>query len=295
MFFPKYGEMYEFYDPSQHKTYRVEMPQLRGSRVCYAKDGWLLLCKPGTEDIFFFCPYTREMIELPKLQLANQIVAFSAAPTCPNCLLFTVKNVTGSIMSVSTCRPGKTQWSTVNYESHLTFYSNFWNNIVFCNGCFFCLSCSCALGVYDPEKITWTVFLVRPPGCIRFFSHSSWQAKFMAEYDGDIFVVYTCAVVSPVIYKLNLTDGVWVKMESLGGITLFASCLSSHAMADILGKMRSNICFSKVLLYGKRCVTYSPDAGRYYPQNQLYDWDEQDPFESIWIESPEDPSIFLQR
>ncbi|KAK6152301.1 hypothetical protein DH2020_014936 [Rehmannia glutinosa] len=295
MFFPKYGDMYEFYDPSQRKTYHVELPQLRGSRICYAKDGWLLLFGPGTKDIFFFCPYTREMIELPKLQSAHQIVAFSAAPTCPNCLLFTVKNVTNSIISVSTCRPGETQWSTVNFECPMTFYSNTWNKIVFCNGCFLCLNVNGALGAYDPENVTWKVVL-RPPGYTHFFSvHSSWRAKFMAEHDGDVFVVYTCAAVNPVIYKLNLMHRVWEEMRSLGGMTLFASFLSSHAMTDILGKMRSNVCFSKVLLYGKHCVTYSPDAGRYYPRNQLYDWEEQDPFESIWIESPKDPSIFLQR
>lgn len=67
MFFPKFGDLVEFYDPSVRQTYSVELPELRGSRLCYAKDGWLLLYKPRTLRVLFFNPYTKNVINLPRL------------------------------------------------------------------------------------------------------------------------------------------------------------------------------------------------------------------------------------
>ncbi|KAK4480831.1 hypothetical protein RD792_011682 [Penstemon davidsonii] len=294
MFFPKFGDLYEFYDPSKRKTYWLELPELHGSRICYAKDGWLLLCKPRTQRVFFFCPYTRDMIKMPNLELTYQIVAFSASPTSPDCMLFTVKHVSPTVVAVSTCRPGATEWTTVNYPNRLPFVSSIWNKLIFCKGLFYCLSLTGWLGIYNPEKSTWAVHSVPPPKCPEnFFVKNWWKGKFMAEHNGDIYVIYTCSAVNPVIYKLDQTNKVWVEMENLGGMTLFANFLSSHARMDLLGMMRNNVYFSKVRFYGKRCILYSVDDGRYYPRKKCYDWGEQDPFESIWIEPPQDLSTFL--
>ncbi|KAL7137360.1 hypothetical protein ABFS83_10G086100 [Erythranthe nasuta] len=294
MFFPKFGNLYEFYEPSKRKTYFLDLPELNGSRICYARNGWLLLYKPRTQSVFFFCPYTRDSIALPNLELTYQIVAFSDAPTAASCIVFTVKHVSPTVVAVSTCRPGATAWATTNYQNRLPFVSSIWNKLVFCKGMFYCLSLTGWLGVYDPQKSTWAVHSVAPPKCPEnFFVKNWWKGKFMAEHDGDIFVIYTCSAVNPVIYKLDQAKKVWVEVENLGGMTLFANFLSSCARMDLLGTMRNNVYFSKVRFYGKRCVSYSLENGRYYPRKQCYDWGEQDPFESVWIEPPEDLSTFL--
>ncbi|KAL3655245.1 hypothetical protein CASFOL_001031 [Castilleja foliolosa] len=294
MFFPKFGNLYEFYDPSRRKTYWLELPELHSSRICHAKDGWLLLYKPRTQCVFFFCPYTRESIDLPSLDLTYQIVAFSANPKSSSCILFTVKHVSPTVVAVNTCRPGETKWTTVNYQNRLPFVSSIWNKFVFCNGIFYCLSLTGWLGVYDSEKSIWAVHSVPPPKCPEnFFVKNWWKGKFMAEHNGDIFVIYTCSAMNPVIYKLDHTNKAWLEIENLGGITLFANFLSSQVRTDLLGTMRNNVYFPKVRFYGKRCVSYSLDNGRYYPRKQCYDWGEQDPFGSIWIEPPKDDSFFL--
>lgn len=294
MFFPKVGDLYEFYDPSRRKTYWLELPKLRGSRLCYAKYGWLLLYKPRTQRMFFYCPYTREKIKLPRREFGYQIVAFSAAPTSPSCILFTVKHVSPTLVAISTCHPGANEWTTVNYQNRLPFVSSIWNKLVFCNGLFYCLSLTGWLGVYNPNECTWDVLSVHPPRCPEsFFVKNWWKGKFIAEHNGDIFAIYTCSALIPVVYKLDQTNKVWTEMETLEGSTLFASFLSSQARMDLNGMMRNNVYFSKVRYYGKRCVSYSLDSGRYHPRNQCYDWGEQDPYESIWIEAPEDLSTFL--
>ncbi|KAE9612380.1 putative F-box domain-containing protein [Lupinus albus] len=38
MYFPKFGDCYDFYDPVQRNTYSLQLPELSGSRVCYTKD-----------------------------------------------------------------------------------------------------------------------------------------------------------------------------------------------------------------------------------------------------------------
>ncbi|ESQ44437.1 hypothetical protein EUTSA_v10006319mg [Eutrema salsugineum] len=42
-YFSKTEESCELYDPSMQKTYKLEFPELSGSRVCHSKDGWLLM------------------------------------------------------------------------------------------------------------------------------------------------------------------------------------------------------------------------------------------------------------
>ena len=295
MYFPKSGNLYEFYDPSLRKTHSIELPELNGSRVCYTKDGWLLLYRPRSHRMFFFNPFTREVIKLPRFELTYQIVAFSCAPTSTSCILFTVKHVSPTIVSISTCHPGATEWVTVNCQNRLPFVSSIWNKLVFCDGLFYCLSLTGWLGVFDPLEHTWSVLSVPPPKCPEnFFAKNWWKGKFMAEHKGEILVIYTCSSENPIIFRLDRTKMIWEEMKALDGVTLFASFLSSHSRTDLSGLMRNSVYFPKVRFYGKRCISYSLDNCRYYPRKQCHDWGEQDPFENIWIEPPQDFSSFTE-
>ncbi|RDX83872.1 F-box protein, partial [Mucuna pruriens] len=231
MYFPKFGDWYEFYDPVQRKTYSIELPELSGSRVCYTKDGWLLLYRPRTHRMFFFNPFTQEIIKLPRFEMSYQIVAFSCAPTSSDCVLFTVKHVSPTVVAISTCYPGATEWTTVSYQNRLPFVSSIWNKLVFCNGIFYCLSLTGWLGVFDSSERTWSVLSVPPPKCPKnFFAKNWWKGKFMTEHEGDI---------------ITLME--WEEMTTLDGITLFASFLSSHSRTDLSGIMRNSVYFSKFL------------------------------------------------
>ncbi|XVF55737.1 hypothetical protein PTKIN_Ptkin06aG0061000 [Pterospermum kingtungense] len=294
MYFPKFGDLYEFYDPSARKTYSIELPELHGSRVCYTKDGWLLLYRPRNHHVFFYNPFTQEMIKLPRYELTYQIVAFSCAPTSTSCMVFTIKHTSPTVVAISTCHPGASEWTTVNHQNRLPFVSSIWNKLVFCSGKFYCLSLTGWLGVYDPLRRYWNVLSVPPPRCPEnFFAKNWWKGKFMTQHDGDILVIYTCSNENPIIFKLNQSEMEWEEMPSLGGVTLFASFLSSQSRTDLPGTMRNNVYFCKVRFFGKRCISYSLDDGRYYPRKQCYDWGEQCPFENIWIDAPQDVSSFI--
>ncbi|KAK6942592.1 F-box domain [Dillenia turbinata] len=258
MYFPKSGKVFEFFDPARRKSYSVELPELIASCVCYSKDGWLLLCRPRKSLVFFFNPFNRELIKLPKFEVSNQIVAFSSAPTSAGCIIFTIKHIGATVVAISTCCPGATEWTTAHYPNRMPFVSSIWNKLVFCNGLFFCLSLTGWLGVFDPKERTWEVLVVPPPKCpANFFGKNWWKGKFMAEYEGELLVIYTCSSENPIVFKLDQTNLVWEEMGTLNGATLFASFLSSHSRTDLPGIMRNSVYFSKCLYSSSSCLTIS--------------------------------------
>ncbi|KZV48958.1 F-box/kelch-repeat protein-like, partial [Dorcoceras hygrometricum] len=296
MFMPKYGDLYEFYDPSERKKYWLKFPELQDSRLYYAKDGWLLMMTPRPHNIFFFCPYTREVIKLPVLRrLALHMIAFSAAPTSASCVLFTVRRIVGSMVEIKTCCPGDKEWTTTNHVSHPAFDCSLFDKIVFSKGHFCCLSYSSFLGLYSPSGSSWVVHHVPLPERPLNPSPKSWyNRKFMAEHGGDIYLVNSSSHDDPLIFKLDETTMAWIRIETLGNMSLFVSFFSCHAVTDLLGTMGNSVYFPKVLYYGKRCVQYSLDKERFFPRKKLNDWEQNDTFDRIWIDAPEDLSFLCE-
>ncbi|CAI9762142.1 unnamed protein product [Fraxinus pennsylvanica] len=133
---------------------------------------------------------------------------------------------------MSTCHPGAIEWTTVNYQNLLPLVSS----LLFCNGLFYCSSISGLLGVYNPNESSWDVHSAPPARCPNAFCVNNWwKGRFIAEHNGEIFVIYTCSDLNPVVYKLDQTNKVWTDMETLEGSTLFASILSSQARMDLNG------------------------------------------------------------
>ncbi|CAA0394535.1 unnamed protein product [Arabidopsis thaliana] len=64
--FPNHEDLTFLFDPLERKRYTLNLPELVGTDVCYSKDGWLLMRRSSLVDMFFFNPYTRELINLPK-------------------------------------------------------------------------------------------------------------------------------------------------------------------------------------------------------------------------------------
>ncbi|RVW48062.1 F-box/kelch-repeat protein [Vitis vinifera] len=192
MFFPKVGDTYEFYDPLQRETYCIDLPELCGSRVCSTIDGWLLLYRPRTHRVFFFNPFTRESIKLPRYEMSYQIVSVSAAPTSASCIVFTIKHISPTVVAISTCHAGATEWTTVNHQNRLPF------------------------GFFDPDDRSWDVLSIHPPKCPEnFFTKNWWKGKFMLEHQGELFVIYTCSTENPIVFKLDRNKLVWEEMKTL--------------------------------------------------------------------------------
>ncbi|KAF3565151.1 hypothetical protein DY000_02011912 [Brassica cretica] len=64
--FPKRGTSFELLDPLPWKSYTLNLPELADSTLCYSRDGWLLMRRSVSIDMFFFNPFSRELVSLPK-------------------------------------------------------------------------------------------------------------------------------------------------------------------------------------------------------------------------------------
>lgn len=70
------------------KRYSINIPELEKSTCIASNHGWLLLLEQGS--LFFFCPFSRARIDLPRFpdsELSNPVGAFSTPPTSPECMI----------------------------------------------------------------------------------------------------------------------------------------------------------------------------------------------------------------
>lgn len=114
----------KFYSPldDDKETITVDFPELSTSRVCHSKDGWLLMNNPNSSDydMYFFNPFTRDRINLPRFGKSDRKFAFSCAPTMSTCIVFSIYfYLPQHHVSISTWSPGAAEWVTENFVNQL--------------------------------------------------------------------------------------------------------------------------------------------------------------------------------
>ncbi|KAL0720514.1 hypothetical protein Bca4012_035113 [Brassica carinata] len=230
---------YLLFDPSRSRTYKLNFPGLKDYVFSYSKDGWLLVVtKAPSYLIFLFNPFTRDHIYLPKLSpRAGCFLAFSAAPTSStSCLVisFNYDSIPSYIM-IDTWRPGETVWTTHIIKNKLPGRRT-WNNCVFSNGVFYCLSTCGYLGVFDPTRETWKILPVK----LAFGQVDLTRRMLMTEHEGDVFVVCTSCYKKSSVFRLNRKAEAWEEKRELGGLTIFGSRLASLTRASSLSSKERN-------------------------------------------------------
>ncbi|KAL1202560.1 F-box/kelch-repeat protein [Cardamine amara subsp. amara] len=250
--------------------------------------GWLLMSKENSSDFVLFNPFTKDLVVLPYLELWNyyKLVGFSCAPTSSDCVVFTIKDYDPGHVTIRTWSPGQTMWTSMQVESQFLDVEH--NNVVFLNGLFYCLNRRNCLAVFDPTLRIWNVLDVPPPRCPDEIDEENWyEGKFVVGYKGDIFIICTCGRKDPLVFKLDLTRGMWEQKYTLGSLTIFASIKSSESRTYVSeGMLRNSVYFPKLCNNEKRCVAYSFDEGRYHQREQSLDWGNEISSDNIWIEPP---------
>ncbi|CAF2112199.1 unnamed protein product [Brassica napus] len=270
----------ELYDPSMQKRYYLSFPELSGSRVCHSNEGWLLMYNPNSFQLFFFSPFTHDRIPLPPLWMAyDQRMAFSCAPTSSTCLLFTVTNVTLDNITVKTCYPNAEEWNTFVFKNQLPVST--FEQIVFSNGVFYCLTNTGHLSIFDPSSSSWNVFLPRLP-----LEHHGSNGCFMAQHQGEIFLIYMYAHMNPTVLRLDHTSCEWTERKTLGGLTIYASGLCSETRAE-QKQPRNCLCLPVFHGFKRTCIYYKVDEESVVSLK----WKKSDPYANIWIMPPLNPIL----
>ncbi|EOA22901.1 hypothetical protein CARUB_v10003633mg, partial [Capsella rubella] len=117
--FPRRGKLFEHHDPFHWKLCTLSLTEIAVSTVCYSRDGWLIwinlrrlvnLDKLSLEDLFFFNPFTRELITLPQCELAFKNIV-SCPSTLDNCVVVEIR-FQEYFVTFTTCHLGEIKWVT---------------------------------------------------------------------------------------------------------------------------------------------------------------------------------------
>ncbi|WZY77642.1 hypothetical protein YC2023_024026 [Brassica napus] len=279
--------LFELRDPVRSKLYTLHLQELAELAVCYIKDGWLLMYTSSSKDMFFFNPFSRELVSLPKFSLPFQAVAFSSPPTSDNCVLVALDFVTSvqeRRIVISTCHLGATEWTTEAFPTVLPFYRH--SKIVYLNEQFYCFTRGGGyLYSFHPSSRTW---VCHQDAYVYHQLRGEWDKReiFLAERKGELFLMFACSKEKPLVFKLVSLQWEEVTSTKLDGFTTFFSSYNSELRSNI-PLMRNNLCFPWFGDKRKRCVSYFFDKSRFNPPNASLNWLELIPSQkSLWIDPP---------
>ncbi|KAL5742922.1 hypothetical protein ACOSP7_029654 [Xanthoceras sorbifolium] len=111
-----------------------------GAKFCATKDGWVLFyrreylnaCK--TTSLFFYNPFTKEIIKLARSYLKVVSASFTATPDSPDCLIFTYGKFTETTTSIGIYSPIKKKWRRLYFAG----YHGRIRSLVYIEGVFYC-------------------------------------------------------------------------------------------------------------------------------------------------------------
>ncbi|KAK7332032.1 hypothetical protein VNO80_28778 [Phaseolus coccineus] len=103
----------------QNKCYTINLPELDGATCLASYEGWLLLF--GNGSLFFFCPFSRAKLELPNCpftEACDHVAAFSAAPTCEDCIVVVLNSSSDSELELFMLCKGEDEWVKSSFRGY---------------------------------------------------------------------------------------------------------------------------------------------------------------------------------
>ncbi|KAF9614472.1 hypothetical protein IFM89_018719 [Coptis chinensis] len=249
----------KFLDPTCNITSHFDMPELLYARICSSKDGWLLM-SAGDYSMFFFNPFTKEIVELPDLTeiFSFSGVSFSSPPTSPDCVTFGICFRGFNAVDIYFVHLEDDAWTNILGVSEARFIPSKVTP-VFCNGAFYCLGQKRHLGIFDLKDGLngWTVLCPpRPCSCI--------HRSYLLEYNGEILSVFVSHKGKYVhVLKLDYSNETWKTSSNLEDIILFVSRFSSIALKAVAERMQNKIYFSVSFNSENNYLFYSLQIGRW--------------------------------
>ncbi|OVA04378.1 F-box domain [Macleaya cordata] len=167
------------YDISCDKMYTIDFPELYGANCIASNGGWLLLYRNGGS-MFFFCPFSRAKIDLPKfshddeeeLMLMSHIIAtFSSAPTYPDCIVCVVgtKIISThhqSSLELNVLRRGASEWVKYKYDKSENLKNVFTYAVLCDDEILYLLDSKLLVLIFSLQDEKWLVRFIIPDDVI---------------------------------------------------------------------------------------------------------------------------------
>ncbi|KAJ4822013.1 hypothetical protein Tsubulata_041260 [Turnera subulata] len=286
----------KLYDPSHRKTYTLEdgitkrgpeaTHKFVGAEILESKYGFVLFQKRTSfGSLFLYCPFTSEVIDLPKLERHATLATFSSNPTSADCLFFALRMGGSAAMdsiSISLCRRGDHAWKTIQVLDSITG-SYLLRGVAYSNGAFFCLFEYGQLGAFNVATERWDLL----------FSEKWQSCYYPFESDGRLFSVqYTHGFR---ISRFDFSSRNWVQGASRKDLAAFPQHDSYSSMlipavgeaTQLGGTLNTIFPTTGVKHYSFRTYDYLPLLNA-YSKTKL-----SSGMSSVWIQPPKYASFLL--
>ncbi|KAJ4701110.1 F-box protein [Melia azedarach] len=155
---------YYLFDPSEKRKYTIRNSMLNDARVLASKQGWVLFTEETitTDALFFYTPFTDQIIRLPKLNInlpTYYATTFTTSPVSPNCEIFTAIIIDKKII-ISMCKPGDKRWKEFVFPAgayELIDDIEYLHGIIYCS-----LDHAAAIGAFNTRRKCWKVLHPAP-------------------------------------------------------------------------------------------------------------------------------------
>ncbi|KAI3917214.1 hypothetical protein MKX01_007199 [Papaver californicum] len=238
---------------------------LLGATIRFQKGCWLLMSRE--EELFFYNPFTREIIKLPDFPgcYYRSDISFSSIPTSADCIVFAIEVRLLSDdceYSIHCIKRGKLDWDFFDFDEKM--YSPYWplrNTPISFGGDFYSVGYDGALGIFDlgNDGYSWEVF-EKPH---QQFKDS--YPSFLVKCGDDLLLMKLGCLEMPVrIFRLDFAEMEWVKVESLGKHMLFISDITCFSAIASNSRMENKIYFPRLCLNGEGVLFYSLETGNFH-------------------------------
>ncbi|OMO57649.1 hypothetical protein COLO4_35200 [Corchorus olitorius] len=276
-------------DPPVSKQYAVE-GALRGKEFFgsawprASSYGWLLFEHNNFSSsvMFLYCPFTREVINLPELKKYIPGATFSLDATSPKCVIFTLGYSRGKKIRINICCPGDKSWKTFKFMSGFEKYNNPPVEAAYGNGIFYCVSTRGELGAFNVGLGEWTV-LSNLKGVPSF----EFDFVNLIASDGNLQLIGWRHTFSEENYlkilKFDFSEKHWVEERNLEDRVLFTGCTSFSCPALGVGEISELA--NHVLPCGDKAIRYGGSTSSSNSQH-YHNWVETARNAKAWIEVP---------
>ncbi|XP_022734309.1 F-box protein At3g56470-like [Durio zibethinus] len=262
----------KFIDPLHRERYLMNNPNKSSDvRMCYSKEGWCLMLQ-GEYTIFFWNPFTKKIILLPKLPHEFKTIIgcdFSSSPDSSGCLLVLIYILVG-----------EGHWESLYAFKWKDFKLSKNNNPVFYNEELYLLGSEGNLGVFR-EGFIWEVLDKPQRPCKSFYQ------SFLLQGNGKLLSVFVGFMGKWLkVFELNLSTMNWVEIDNVRDKVIHVSRISSFSTAATTEEMRNTVCLPR--FYEDNLVYYSLDYKKYhfYGSNVVMEdfYNTKEQLYSGWIE-----------
>jgi len=229
-----------------------------------------------------------DLPELPCLGYQFHGISFSSTPKSPDCIVCAIDkscHPSGSNrLYVMLWRARDEHWTSLEIDADTQFHIAY-SNPVFYHDEFYCLGTRGNLGVFNPHNMTWRV-LDKPVPLLDGDPLSGDQYCHLLEFRDNLFAIFRPHNEGAMnLYKLDMSQMVWTKIERLDNEVIFVDHWNAVMMPAPRDTCRNRIYISKLGGYNeagelKNCAFYDLKSRKYYPS--YFNLTER--MNSIWIQ-----------